>query len=71
MPTSKLRSALIALALIVVAGLANLGLSLALEPYGTITELIWSQYRALEQAVVDEFKNDLEHLEDLLGGPED
>lgn len=29
------------------------------------------QYRALEQAVVDEFKNDLEHLEDLLGGPED
>ena len=53
MPTSKLRSALIALALIVVAGLANLGLSLALEPYGTITELIWSQYRALEQGEID------------------
>lgn len=29
------------------------------------------QYRALEQAVVDEFKNDLDHLEDLLGGAED
>ena len=53
MPTSKLRSALIALALIVVAGLANLGLSLALEPYGTITELIWSQYRALEPGEID------------------
>ena len=26
------------------------------------------QYRALEQAVVDEFKSDLDHLEDLLGG---
>ena len=25
------------------------------------------QYRALEQAVVDEFRNDLDHLEDLLG----
>ncbi len=29
------------------------------------------QYRALEQAVVDEFRNDLDHLEDLLDGPQD
>ena len=29
------------------------------------------QYRALEQAVIDEFKSDLDHLEDLLGGSQD
>ena len=53
MRTSKLRSALVALVFIVIAALANMGLTYALEPYGTITELIWSQYRALEPGQID------------------
>ena len=53
MPTSKLRSALIALLFVVLAALVNAGLTWALEPYGTITELIWSQYRALEPGEID------------------
>lgn len=53
MQTSKLRSALAALILIIAAALANRGLGYALEPYGTITEVIWSQYRALEPGQID------------------
>lgn len=53
MRTSKLRSALTALILIIAAALANWGLGYALEPYGTITEVIWSQYRALEPGQID------------------
>ena len=53
MQTSKLRSALIALAFIVIAALVNVGLTFALEPYGTITEVIWSQYRALQPGQID------------------
>ena len=53
MRTSKLRSALIALLFVVLAALVNAGLTWALEPYGTITELIWSQYRALEPGQID------------------